>query len=207
MSWHTSESERGAMRMPARKQRISATVLVVDDREPSRRFLRRRLSARGYQVVEAADGAEGLKRFRSHHPDLVITDMRMPQTDGMEFLRQLRKLARVPVYCITAHPEWQASAEAIKRGADEYFMWPRDVERLLDCVDSAMRSDDRRSLEDTRACYQARQDAKRRAELEHWLELTGANVTRTAEALSVDRKTIYSWCRRYGIPLRADEHR
>ncbi|MCP5056879.1 MAG: response regulator [bacterium] len=70
--------------------------------------------------------------FREARPHAVVTDMRMPESDGMALLEQLAaESPETPVFCITAWPQWEASAAAIQGGAREYLKWPRDLDRLI----------------------------------------------------------------------------
>jgi two-component system KDP operon response regulator KdpE len=73
------------------------TILVVDDEPQIRRVLRTTLSAQGYSVVEARDGQEALEQLRTQRPDLILLDMNMPVTDGLEACREIRRSSEVPI--------------------------------------------------------------------------------------------------------------
>ena len=117
----------------------ASLILVVDDRPDSRRHIASRLSRLGHRILEASDGLEALRSFESQRPDAVVTDMRMPKSDGFELLADLKSQSRVPVFCVTAYPEWESALLAVKRGASHYYRWPRDFERLIADVNETLR--------------------------------------------------------------------
>jgi DNA-binding NtrC family response regulator len=174
-------------------------ILIVDDRAPSRAQIRRELQDRGFESLEASDGEEGWKLFQERRPQAVITDMRMPGSDGMDLLEKVRGHGSTPVFCITAYPEWEASASAIKRGASDYYQWPRDLDRMLEDLEASLRPP---SLSEARSRNREKQDVERQRRLEELIRTEGGNVTHIADKLGVDRKTVYAWCRRFGIRLR-----
>lgn len=106
---------------------MRGTVLVADDQPRARRALANELRDAGFDVCEADDGGEAWERFRGRRPDVVITDMRMPRSDGLELLGRIRAVSEVPVILFTAHGTAQSAAAAFKRGADEFVCSP-DVE-------------------------------------------------------------------------------
>jgi two-component system response regulator GlrR len=106
---------------------MRSSVLVVDDRRSSRRALAAEFEDAGFEVIEAEDGSRGWSRFCARTPDLVITDMVMPDSDGIELLTRIRARSEVPVVVFTAHGSIEAAVTALKRGADE-FVASADVE-------------------------------------------------------------------------------
>ena len=80
-------------------------VLVVDDEAQITRVLRHSLTAHRYDVRTAADGLSGLDTFRDWHPDLVITDLQMPEMDGIEFCREIRKVSSLPIIVLSVRGE------------------------------------------------------------------------------------------------------
>ncbi len=84
---------------------MNVTVLVVDDEKPLRDFVRRNLEARGYKVLNAANGLEALAIFRNEQVDLVILDIMMPRLDGLETARHIREDSHVPIIILTAMGE------------------------------------------------------------------------------------------------------
>ena len=95
-------------------------VLVVDDLERARRALASELSDAGFEVVEAEDGVEAWEQFRVHRPDAVVTDMVMPNSDGIDLLGRIRSQSDVPVILFTARGSIQTAALAFKGGADDF---------------------------------------------------------------------------------------
>jgi DNA-binding NtrC family response regulator len=106
---------------------MRSSVLVVDDRQSSRRALAAELQDAGFEVIEAEDGSHGWSRFCAHTPDLVITDMVMPNSDGIELLTRIRARSEVPVVVFTAHGSIEAAVTALKGGANE-FVASADIE-------------------------------------------------------------------------------
>ena len=106
---------------------MRGTVLVADDQPLARRALATELKDAGFDVCEAENGAEAWERFRGRQPDVVITDMVMPRSDGLDLLSRIRAVSEVPVILFTAHGTAQTAAAAFKSGADEFICSP-DVE-------------------------------------------------------------------------------
>ncbi len=114
-------------------------ILVVDDETQITRVLRRSLSARGYEVQTANDGEEALSVFAQWSPDLVVTDLSMPQMAGLELCRRLRKLSQVPIIVLSVKGEERAKVEALDAGADDYITKPFGMDELLARVRVALR--------------------------------------------------------------------
>jgi DNA-binding NtrC family response regulator len=115
------------------------TVLVVDDRERPRQALATELEDAGFDVVQASDGAQAWEIFRRSEPDAVVTDMVMPQSDGLELLGRIRSRSDVPVILFTAHGTVQAATTAFKRGADDFVSSPDvEIEDLVSIVTRAV---------------------------------------------------------------------
>ena len=107
-------------------------VLVVDDDRAVRDSLRRSLEFNGYDVVLAADGAEGLVAVGSHHPDVVVIDVMMPRLDGIETTRALRAAGNdIPILVLTARDAVGDRVEGLDAGADDYLTKPFALEELL----------------------------------------------------------------------------
>lgn len=114
---------------------MRSRVLVVDDRRSSRQALAAELEDAGFDVIEAEDGSHGWSRFCARTPDLVITDMVMPGSDGIELLTRIRSRSQVPVVVFTAHGSIEAAVTALKRGADEFVASAEvDAEELVERV-------------------------------------------------------------------------
>jgi two-component system, OmpR family, KDP operon response regulator KdpE len=114
-------------------------ILVVDDELQIGRVLRRSLSARGYDVQVAGDGEEALEVFNSWTPDLVITDLSMPNMGGIELCRHLRAVSRVPIIVLSVKGEERIKVEALDAGADDYVTKPFGIDELLARVRATLR--------------------------------------------------------------------
>jgi DNA-binding NtrC family response regulator len=135
------------MMLPERKQ-----ILVVDDEPNLRRVLSAQLARDGYDVHTAEDGAQGLALLAEHHIDLVITDLRMPNIDGMELLRRALAIdADLPIVMMTAHGTVDNAVEALKTGAFDYVTKPFDQDEVRAVVKKALRTRDLAATEATRA--------------------------------------------------------
>ena len=114
-------------------------ILVVDDELQIGRVLRRSLSARGYEVQVAGDGEEALEIFGTWTPDLVITDLSMPNMGGIELCRRLRAVSRVPIIVLSVKGEERIKVEALDVGADDYVTKPFGIDELLARVRATLR--------------------------------------------------------------------
>ncbi len=114
--------------------------MVVDDEQDMRWLLANILKSKGYQVKEAVDGVDALAKIEQNPPDLVMLDMKMPRMDGMETLKNIRKINySLPVIMLTAHGDIPSSVEAMRNGANDFLTKPFDndqivyaIKRLLD---------------------------------------------------------------------------
>jgi two-component system, OmpR family, KDP operon response regulator KdpE len=116
-----------------------ARILVVDDEPQLTRVLRTGLKSRGYDVRAAADGLAGFEAFNDWHPDLVITDLAMPNVDGLELCRRLRAISQVPIIVLSAKGEEKTKVEALDLGADDYVTKPFGIDELLARVRASLR--------------------------------------------------------------------
>lgn len=114
-------------------------VLVVDDEPQLRRLLRTSLSAADLRVVEAENGRRALIEAASHKPDLVILDLGLPDIDGHEVVRDIRKWSKVPIIVLSARTDEQQKIAALDAGADDYVTKPFAVGELLARVRVALR--------------------------------------------------------------------
>ncbi len=117
-------------------------VLVVDDELKMRRLLQMAFEEEGHRVTLAEDGARALEQIRSESFDLIVTDIRMPQMDGLELLREIRKINEgIPIIIMTAYGTVPSAVEAMKAGADDYILKPFDVEQMKLSAARALRID------------------------------------------------------------------
>lgn len=109
-------------------------VLLVEDNEINRDMLSRRLIRRGFEILIAVDGAEGVKMAQSSQPDLILMDMSLPIIDGWEATRQIKALPitrHIPIIALTAHAMAGDRDRCLQAGCDEYDTKPIDFARLL----------------------------------------------------------------------------
>jgi two-component system nitrogen regulation response regulator NtrX len=115
-----------------------ATILIIDDEKVIRRTLSEILSYEGYQIEEASDGDEGLKKLGEKKYDVVLCDIKMPRMDGIEFLEKAHEVnPDVPVIMISGHGNIDTAVEAVKKGAFDYISKPPDLNRLLITIRNA----------------------------------------------------------------------
>jgi two-component system, OmpR family, KDP operon response regulator KdpE len=114
-------------------------ILVVDDESQITRVLRRSLSAHHFEVRTAADGVAALEMFNDLGADLVITDLSMPDMDGIALCKQLRKFSSVPIIVLSVKGDEKIKVEALDAGADDYVTKPFGMEELLARVRAALR--------------------------------------------------------------------
>ena len=114
-------------------------ILVVDDESQITRVLRRSLDAHGYEVRTAADGLSAVDTFNDFRPDLIITDLQMPEMSGIELCREIRKLSQVPIIVLSVKGDERTKVEALDAGADDYVTKPFGIEELLARVRAALR--------------------------------------------------------------------
>ena len=111
-----------------------AKILLVEDNEMNRDMLSRRLERKGYTVLCALDGQQGIAKARSEKPDLILMDMSLPVLNGWEATQQLKADAAtraIPVIALTAHAMAEDEKRAREAGCDDYDTKPIDLERLL----------------------------------------------------------------------------
>ena len=121
--------------------KATSTILVVDDYSDNRTLLSAWLRAKGYKVVEAQDGREGLLQANRSHPDLILMDLAMPELDGVEATRQLRQrriFSRTPIFAISAYATHDVKADALAAGCTEVIAKPLDLASLLGKIQSAL---------------------------------------------------------------------
>ena len=106
------------------------TILVVEDDTETRQAIGRELSARGYAVVEAANGRDALRRWEQRRPDLVLLDLGLPDIDGSEVIRRIRREAETPIVILSGRYGEREKVEALERGADDYVTKPFGVDEL-----------------------------------------------------------------------------
>ena len=114
-------------------------ILIVDDEPQITRVLRRSLGAHRYNVRTAGDGQSALESFHDFHPDLVITDLSMPDMDGLNLCTELRKISQVPIIVLSVKGEEKSKVAALDAGADDYVTKPFGMDELLARVRAGLR--------------------------------------------------------------------
>jgi two-component system cell cycle response regulator DivK len=116
-------------------------ILLVEDNEMNRDMLSRRLQKRGFEIVIAVDGGEGVAMASSENPDVILMDMSLPVIDGWEATRQLKAAAptaRIPIIALTAHAMSDDRDKALAAGCDDFDTKPIELPRLLEKIDKAL---------------------------------------------------------------------
>ncbi|AWJ93669.1 DNA-binding response regulator (plasmid) [Azospirillum baldaniorum] len=123
-----------------RSDTLPLRVLVVDDEPPIRRFLRTTLSAQGYDIAEAEDGAGALAAVRRRPPDLLVLDLGLPGIGGLEVIRRLRADGvAAPIIVLSSRADEAGKVEALDLGADDYVTKPFGMDELLARIRAALR--------------------------------------------------------------------
>ena len=118
-----------------------AKILLVEDNEMNRDMLARRLERRGYQVVMAVDGDQGVRLAQEETPDLILMDMSLPVLDGWEATRQLRATPTtqaIPIIALTAHAMSGDREKALEAGCNDYDSKPIEFPRLLGKIEALL---------------------------------------------------------------------
>jgi CheY-like chemotaxis protein len=118
-----------------------AKILLVEDNEMNRDMLSRRLARKGYEVVIAIDGQQGIEMARSETPDLILMDMSLPVVDGWEATRQLKSASEtqsIPVIALTAHAMAGDREKAVEAGCNDYDIKPIELPRLLEKIETLL---------------------------------------------------------------------
>jgi CheY-like chemotaxis protein len=117
------------------------TILIVEDNELNRDMLSRRLARKGYEVLLAVDGEQGLEAARTAMPQLILMDMSLPLIDGWEATRRLKadaSLKQIPVIALTAHAMASDREKAFEAGCDDYDTKPIELPRLLGKIEALL---------------------------------------------------------------------
>src|SRR3954451_815678 len=119
--------------------REPAKILIVDDEPQITRVLRTALSTQGYSLRIAGNGVHGLEAAHEWKPDLVITDLAMPEMDGVELCRELRAVSQVPIIVLSVRNQDRMKIEALDAGADDYVTKPFSIQELQARVRAQLR--------------------------------------------------------------------
>jgi CheY-like chemotaxis protein len=118
-------------------------ILLVEDNEMNRDMLSRRLERKGYQIVMAVDGAEGVSMAKSEAPDLILMDMSLPVLNGWEAtgkIKQDPETQAIPVIALTAHAMASDREKALSAGCEDYDTKPIELPRLLEKIETLLKA-------------------------------------------------------------------
>lgn len=118
---------------------VSSVILIVDDDPAIRDSLSKELRAAGYATTTAPDGIEGMGAFQSHVPDLVLTDLAMPRSDGFELIAGIRATSRIPIIVLSVRGADPDKVRALDLGADDFVTKPFSMAELLARVRAQLR--------------------------------------------------------------------
>jgi len=116
-----------------------AKILVIDDEKAIRRFMDASLSAKGYNVLLARTGQEGVKVASEDHPDVIVLDLNLPDKDGLAVLKEIREFSRTPVIILTVKNADADKEALLDSGADDYLTKPFSLTELLARIRVALR--------------------------------------------------------------------
>ncbi len=117
-------------------------ILVVDDDKTTRKMISLILKSKGYDVVTAENGMEGLQKLGLEQINLILTDMNMPYMDGIEFTKQVKSLpdfANIPIVMITTEADEEEKKRAFAAGVDDYLVKPTSADQIIDSMKKIMR--------------------------------------------------------------------
>ena len=114
-------------------------ILLVDDEAQIIRVIKRILAAHHYEIHTAADGNSAFEIFKDWQPDLIVTDLQMPNMDGLELCRKLREISNVPIIVLSVRDEEKTIVEALDAGADDYVTKPFGTNELLARIRASLR--------------------------------------------------------------------
>jgi two-component system, cell cycle response regulator DivK len=123
------------------KEIAVAKILLVEDNEMNRDMLARRLERRGYEVIIAVDGRQGVNLAEAERPNLILMDMSLPELDGWEATRQIKAspaTQTIPIIALTAHAMSGDREKALDAGCDDYDTKPVEFPRLLGKIEALL---------------------------------------------------------------------
>ena len=121
-------------------------VLIVEDDSGIAEFLRLELEHEGYAILHTADGRTALEIFEKAAPDIVLLDIMLPQLNGLEVLRRIRKTSKTPVIMLTARGDTFDKVSGLDSGADDYLAKPFEIEELLARMRAVLRRNNAREI-------------------------------------------------------------
>jgi len=126
----------------------AASVLLIEDEAEIRGVIRSTLTRHGYRLYEASTGREGMANAAARNPDVILLDLGLPDLDGLEVIRQVRRWAAIPIIVLSARGQEQAKVNALDAGADDYVTKPFGINELLARMRVVLRHAARRAKAD-----------------------------------------------------------
>jgi two-component system KDP operon response regulator KdpE len=115
-------------------------ILIIDDEYSIRNILKINLATKNYTIDEAVDGKTGLIKAKDFHPHLIILDLSLPDTNGLEILKELRSWTKIPIIILTVHDDETTKVRLLDAGADDYLCKPFGINELLARVRVGLRN-------------------------------------------------------------------
>ncbi len=119
---------------------IQSKILIVEDESNIINLVKTILETKMYQVIDARNGSMGKMLFHSHHPDLIILDLGLPDMDGVQFIQYVREVSMVPIIVLSARSNENDKVDALDLGANDYITKPFGTNELLARVNAALRT-------------------------------------------------------------------
>lgn len=174
-------------------------ILIVDDEERLLRVLRLGLKPYGFDVHTAAHGQEALQQLLSKDFDLILTDIRMPEMGGDEFVIELNRLEyRIPVVVMTAYADVDSAVKTLKHGAKEYIKKPFSVNELLDVLKRVL-DEAQPSAGPSTATLKDGMEEHEKGLVEKALLKTGNNKSKAAKLLNISERSLFYKIKKYNI--------
>ena len=165
--------------------KLKGKILIVDDEEGIREILSRYLIKQGYAVVTAQNGKEGIDKFKKEEFDLVISDIRMPEMDGVAFLDLIKKSdPDVEVIMVTAYETMESAIQSLRKGAYDYIIKPFSIEKIAITIEKAL---EKRQLKEKIALYEISKAIHSTVELDQLLKII---IELTMKVLKADEASL-----------------
>ena len=165
--------------------KLKGKILVVDDEEGIRDILSRSLRIQGYAVVTAQNGKEGIDKFKKEEFDLVISDIKMPEMDGITFLGHIKKIdPDIETIMVTAYETMETAIESLRKGAYDYISKPFSLEKIFITIEKAM---EKRQLKEKIALYEISKAVHLTVELDQLLKII---IELTIKVLKADEASL-----------------
>ena len=175
-------------------------ILIVDDEERLLRVLRLGLKRHGFDIHTAQNGQEALQELLTRDFDLILTDIRMPEMGGDEFVIELNRLDyRIPVVVMTAYADVDSAVKTLKHGAKEYIKKPFSVDELLDVLMRVLK-DVEPAERPSAATLKDGMEVHEKSLVEKALLKTGNNKSKAAKLLNISERSLFYKIKKYNIP-------